>query len=204
MNTEQLISNLIDKNDNVLDKDKLLCELIHFKSKFLIENINKYIISLKEYINKLHNDLNTSKQQLFILSKEINEYYTKDNKEPNNKEPNNKEPNKQNDVLKYHPQILINNQNENKSINNRLENNNNQTNNEHQNNNETKSINNPQETNNNQTNNKQIENNSINSPQPDNEIKSINNQEPNNETKSINNQQPPDNETNIIYPDNIN
>lgn len=80
-----------------MNKDLLLNDLIHFRSKYLLEDLNRLLPLLYSYINSLQAEINTNKIKLYDLTKEINEYYKQ----------NNNQDNKTDEPLKYFPQPNI-------------------------------------------------------------------------------------------------
>lgn len=80
-----------------MNKDLLLNDLIHFRSKYLLEDLNRLLPLLYSYINSLQAEINTNKIKLYNLTREINEYYKQ----------NNNQDNKTDEPLKYSPQPNI-------------------------------------------------------------------------------------------------
>lgn len=76
-----------------MNKDLILNDLIHFRSKYLLEDLNKILPLLYSNINSLQAEINTNKIKLYDLIKEINEYYKQ----------NNNQDNKTDEPLKYFP-----------------------------------------------------------------------------------------------------
>lgn len=80
-----------------MNKDLILNDLIHFRSKYLLEDLNKLLLLLYSNINSLQSEINTNKIKLYNLTREINEYYKQ----------NNNQDNKTDEPLKYFPQPNI-------------------------------------------------------------------------------------------------
>lgn len=80
-----------------MNKDLILNDLIHFRSKYLLEGLNKLLPLLYSNINSLQSEINTNKIKLYNLTREINEYYKQ----------NNNQDNKTDELLKYFPQPNI-------------------------------------------------------------------------------------------------
>lgn len=104
---------------STIDKDKILYNLINFRSKYLLMEMNEAIIELQVNINELQTNLITNKSKLYKLILEINKYYKTDNKNIQSFKQNNNYPQKYdteqiNEVLKYYPKpdIISNNDQE--------------------------------------------------------------------------------------------
>ena len=104
---------------STIDKDKILYNLINFRSKYLLMEMNEAIKELQVNINELQTNLITNKSKLYKLILEINKYYKTDNKNIQSFKQNNNYPQKYdteqiNEVLKYYPKpdIISNNDQE--------------------------------------------------------------------------------------------
>lgn len=104
---------------STIDKDKILYNLINFRSKYLLMEMNEAIKELQVNINELQTNLITNKSKLYKLILEINKYYKTDNKNIQSFKQNNNYPQKYdteqiNEVLKYYPKpdIIPNNDQE--------------------------------------------------------------------------------------------
>ena len=101
-----------------IDKDQVLFNLIHFKSKYLLIDINDAIKELKNDINNIQISLSNNKSKLYKLCLEFNKYYNIDNKPTikNDYKQENKynTPEQINEVLKFYPKpdIIQNNDKE--------------------------------------------------------------------------------------------
>ena len=104
---------------STIDKDKILYNLINFRSKYLLMEMNEAIKELQVNINELQTNLITNKSKLYKLILEINKYYKTDNNNIQSFKQNNNYPQKYdteqiNEVLKYYPKpdIIPNNDQE--------------------------------------------------------------------------------------------
>lgn len=70
----------------IIDKEKILYNLIQFRSKYLLMDINEVIKEIKNNITELQTNLTSNKSKLCKLILEINKYYKTDDKK-NLKEP---------------------------------------------------------------------------------------------------------------------
>jgi len=114
---------------SVIDKEQILYNLINFRSKYLLIDMNESIKEIKKNIEELQTNLTTNKSKLCKLILEINKYYKVDDKkniqepiktnnkiEDNQQDINNKQNNiyptkydteQLNEVLKYYPKPMI-------------------------------------------------------------------------------------------------
>jgi len=70
----------------IIDKEKVLYNLIQFRSKYLLMDMNEAIKEIKNNITELQTNLTSNKSKLCKLILEINKYYKIDDKK-NSKEP---------------------------------------------------------------------------------------------------------------------
>lgn len=78
----------------IIDKEKVLYNLIQFRSKYLLMDINDAIKEIRNNIDELQINLTTNKSKLCKLILEINKYYKIDDKKKSN------EPIQNNDNIK--------------------------------------------------------------------------------------------------------
>lgn len=118
---------------SIIDKEQILYNLIHFRSKYLLMDMNEAIKEIRKNIDELQTNLTNNKSKLCKLILEINKYYKiedkKSVKEPikntdkiediqediqkeaidnkNNIYPQKYDTEQLNEVLKYYPKPII-------------------------------------------------------------------------------------------------
>ena len=75
----------------IIDKEKVLYNLIQFRSKYLLMDMNEAIKEIKNNITELQTNLTSNKSKLCKLILEINKYYKIDDKKNSNEPIKNQE-----------------------------------------------------------------------------------------------------------------